>query len=202
LSAQAVTSLRFGNDLCLRAILHRSPACRPSSLGPSVYTCHSQPVNGYELGKAEVAHRRSSTSYFAERMPHRLTCQPPWRERLKSDQPGSLLDRFKTPITRVCHVGTPLFARKTWGARSEPEISLRETGGPVWSAGIRRSPRKPCAEAPDSGCIGTSRAISGSFRARQVKQLPPQRLSRSPEDGAWPPGRSVPTRLQSPFRLF
>ena len=42
------------------------------------------------VGKAEVAHRRrSSSSCFAERAPHHLTCQPPWRERSGANQPGS-----------------------------------------------------------------------------------------------------------------
>jgi hypothetical protein len=41
------------------------------------------------VGKAEVAHRpRSSSSCFAERVPRRLTCQPPWRERSGAEQPG------------------------------------------------------------------------------------------------------------------
>ena len=42
------------------------------------------------VGKVEAAHkRRSSSSCFAERVPHRLTCQPPWRERLRRNRPRS-----------------------------------------------------------------------------------------------------------------
>jgi hypothetical protein len=42
------------------------------------------------VGKAEVDHgRRSSLSCFAERAPHRLMCQPPWRDLSGPDQLGS-----------------------------------------------------------------------------------------------------------------
>ena len=61
-----------------------SASCQP------VQTVQEPAINRTEVGRAEVAHRRrSSTSYFAERMSHRLTCQPLWRERSDSEQPGS-----------------------------------------------------------------------------------------------------------------
>ena len=48
-------------------------------------------TNRPAVGKAEVDHRRrNSTSCIAERVPHRLTCQPTCRERSGSEQPGSL----------------------------------------------------------------------------------------------------------------
>ena len=40
--------------------------------------------------KVEVAYERlSSSSCFAERVPHSPARQPPWRERLGKDRPGS-----------------------------------------------------------------------------------------------------------------
>ena len=48
-------------------------------------------TNRTEVGKAEMAHRwRGSTFFFfAERMTHRPTCQPLWRERLRHNHPRS-----------------------------------------------------------------------------------------------------------------
>ena len=86
-------------------------------------------TNRTEVGKAEMAHRwRGSTFFFfAERMTHRPTCQPLWRERSGSHQPGSrripdrvsrsVPEREETVPTRFLRSGmrpAPFTKRGNW----------------------------------------------------------------------------------------
>ena len=60
-----------------------------SAIGPVFSPPQSDPLSHFPSPPSVDHRRRGSPSNSAQRVPHRLTCQPPCRERSESDQPRS-----------------------------------------------------------------------------------------------------------------